>query len=81
MDDPACIRLQAVNVSLMMYGVMLAGSEGAVDNSDHFPASLLQRRRPAHVGLLHVLLCGSAAVWHHPATGCHHKPCQLFQLW
>lgn len=81
MADPAYIRLQAVNVNLIMYNVMLAGSEGAVDYSDYLPASLLQRRRPAHVGLLHVFLRGSAAVWHHPAPGCHHKPRQLFQLW
>ncbi len=81
MDDPACIHLQAVSEGLLTYGVMLAGSEGAVDNSDRLPASLLQCGRPAHVGLLHVLLRGSAAVWYHPAPGCHHKPCQLFQLW
>jgi len=81
MDNPACIQQQAVNEGLLMYVVMLSGIEGAVDHSDHFPASLLQRWRPAHVGLLHVLLRGGAAVWHHPAPGCHHKPCQLYQLW
>lgn len=58
-----------------------AGATGAADHAHHLTACLLQRRCAAHVGLLHVLLRGRAAVWQHSGPGLHQRPRQLLQLW
>ena len=73
------VSCQAGKCYFMALSIMCAvsGIESAADNPDCLPASLLQCWSLTGAGVLHVLICGSLAVWQHTAASCNHQPRQL----